>query len=44
LEANSQAQINAIEFAKEQVALIHRQMIISKLYPPQTKSIMEKAY
>lgn len=37
----STAQEEAIQVAREQAQVIHRQSMISKLYPPQNKSIME---
>ncbi|TMW59281.1 hypothetical protein Poli38472_004350 [Pythium oligandrum] len=43
LSAGSAEQQQALAFAKEQAGVLHRQMVITKLYPPQTKSIMEQA-
>lgn len=41
LAAGSAAQQQALARAQEQAAVIYRQVVISKMYPPEAKSIME---
>ncbi|KAE8880078.1 hypothetical protein PF003_g35816 [Phytophthora fragariae] len=41
LQAGSAEQEKAIEFAREQAAVLYRQVAVSKLYPPHVKSVME---
>ncbi|KAG7380491.1 hypothetical protein PHYPSEUDO_007153 [Phytophthora pseudosyringae] len=41
LAAGSPEQERALEFARQQADVIHRQMLVSKLYPPHIKSVME---
>ncbi|ETM98374.1 hypothetical protein PPTG_19589 [Phytophthora nicotianae INRA-310] len=41
LKTGSSEQEKALEFAREQVNVLYRQVIVSKLYPPHVKSVME---
>ena len=41
LEAGSPEQEKVLEFARQQLDVLYRQMIVSKLYPPHAKSVME---
>ncbi|KAE8975966.1 hypothetical protein PR002_g25443, partial [Phytophthora rubi] len=41
LQAGSAEQEKALEFAREQAAVLYRQVAVSKLYPPHVKSVME---
>ncbi|OWZ04777.1 putative mitochondrial protein [Phytophthora megakarya] len=41
LKAGSPEQEQALEFARQQAEMIYRQVIVSKLYPPHIKSVME---
>ncbi|KAL3666914.1 hypothetical protein V7S43_007863 [Phytophthora oleae] len=41
LKAGSPEQEKALVFAREQADVLYRQMIVSKLYPPHIKSVME---
>jgi hypothetical protein len=41
LKAGSPEQEKALEFARQQADVLYRQMVVSKLYPPHIKSVME---
>ncbi|RLN25749.1 hypothetical protein BBJ28_00004655 [Nothophytophthora sp. Chile5] len=41
LTAGSAEQEKALAFAREQANVLYRQVVISKLYPPQGKSVLE---
>ncbi|CAI5737581.1 unnamed protein product [Peronospora destructor] len=41
LESGSSEQEKVLELARQQVGVLYRQMIVSKLYPPPLKSVME---
>ncbi|KAG1697070.1 hypothetical protein DVH05_017455 [Phytophthora capsici] len=41
LKAGSTEQEKALVFAREQADVLYRQMIVSKLYKPHVKSVME---
>ncbi|RLN91752.1 hypothetical protein BBJ28_00012873 [Nothophytophthora sp. Chile5] len=41
LTAGSAEQEKALDFAREQANVLYRQVVISKLYPPQGKSVLE---
>uniref|UniRef100_K3WW88 Complex 1 LYR protein domain-containing protein n=1 Tax=Globisporangium ultimum (strain ATCC 200006 / CBS 805.95 / DAOM BR144) TaxID=431595 RepID=K3WW88_GLOUD len=41
LAAGSAEQESALAFAREQANVLYRQVVISKMYPPETKSIMD---
>ncbi|KAF1326194.1 Lyr motif-containing protein 4, partial [Globisporangium splendens] len=41
LAVGSAEQENALAFAREQADVLYRQVVISKMYPPETKSIMD---
>ncbi|KAG6955437.1 hypothetical protein JG688_00011880 [Phytophthora aleatoria] len=41
LKAGSLEQEEALDFAREQANVLYRQMVVSKLYPPHVKSVME---
>ncbi|CAI5737934.1 unnamed protein product [Hyaloperonospora brassicae] len=41
LAAGSTEQKHALEAARQQADMLHRQMVVSKLYPPPVKSVME---
>lgn len=41
LEPGSVEQKKVLELARQQVDVLYRQMIVSKLYPPHVKSVME---
>ncbi|CCI10364.1 unnamed protein product [Albugo candida] len=38
---SAEEQKKAITFGKQQAEVLHRQSVISRMYPPQTRSIME---
>jgi hypothetical protein len=42
LAVGSPEQQKAIALAKEQAGVLHRQVIVSQLYPPVTKSVMDR--
>ncbi|CAH0493358.1 hypothetical protein KXD40_008313 [Peronospora effusa] len=41
LKPGSLEQEKVLELARQQVDVLYRQMIVSKLYPPHVKSVME---
>lgn len=41
LESGSPEQEKMLAFAREQADVLYRQMVVSKLYPPHVKSVME---
>uniref|UniRef100_A0AAV1TSV9 Complex 1 LYR protein domain-containing protein n=1 Tax=Peronospora matthiolae TaxID=2874970 RepID=A0AAV1TSV9_9STRA len=41
IKADSTEQKQALEAARQQADMLHRQMVVSKLYPPLVKSVME---
>ncbi|ETK93476.1 hypothetical protein, variant [Phytophthora nicotianae] len=41
LKTGSSEQEKALEFAREQANVLYRQVVVSKLYPPHVKSVME---
>jgi hypothetical protein len=44
LAPGSAEQLQALASAREQANLLYRQVVVSKLYPPETKSIMDMAH
>lgn len=44
LQPGSAAQQQALEHAQEQARVLYRQVVVSKMYPPESKSIMDIAH